>query len=398
MHLLTLESIRERAHLLLNNPKYLNHFDLHLEKLDEAADRIIQLIKRDYKTPQDIPPHSRKRHFEAGGIDRTSNVKDIVSLLDLFVVGVLLDAGAGSQWTYQSGAVYSRSEGLGVASYDMFMKGLCASDGSQKADAQGLLNLTPEKLAHAFQVSDKNPLVGVEGRTQLLQRLGQVCLDSKYFAPEKRPGSFYHFLINHPTTEHHKDGKHVVDVHVLWEVVMNGFSGVWPRTRTQLDGVFLGDVWPLEAFKRMQEDGLIEKGEQGKLMPFHKLSQWLTYSLMDALATANVHFKGAELMTGLAEYRNGGLFVDLDIIVPRQKIDKPLNVHDDLIVEWRSLTIALLDRTAVLVRERLQMTEQELPLAKVLEAGTWKLGRELAAAKRPSKGPPIEIVSDGTIF
>jgi hypothetical protein len=48
-------------------------------------------------------------------------------LIDLFLVSVLLDAGAGSAWAYQeqeSGQKFSRSEGLGVASIKMFTDGL----------------------------------------------------------------------------------------------------------------------------------------------------------------------------------------------------------------------------------------------------------------------------------
>ena len=70
-----------------------------------------------------------------------------------------------------------------------------------------------------------------------------------------------------------------------------------------------------------------------------------------------------------------------------------------MVVEWRALTVALLDKIGAGVREKLGMTIDELPLVKVLEAGTWKAGREIAATKRPaSKGPPIKIISDGTVF
>ena len=107
-------------------------------------------------------------------------------------------------------------------------------------------------------------------------------------------------------------------------------------------------------------------------------------------------------MTGLAEYRNGGLFVDYGVLELKQSASPEIprfQVWDQAVVEWRALTVALLDRVAVAVREKLGLTEAELPLIKVLEAGTWKAGREIAAVKRPgTKGPPIEIISDGTVF
>ena len=49
-------------------------------------------------------------------------------------------------------------------------------------------------------------------------------------------------------------------------------------------------------------------------------------------------------------------------------------------MEWRALTVALLDRLAPLVRERLGAAD--LPLASILEGGTWVAGRRLADARR----------------
>jgi hypothetical protein len=41
---------------------------------------------------------------------------------------------------------------------------------------------------------------------------------------------------------------------------------------------------------------------------------------------------------------------------------------------------------------------QDLPLAKVLQGGTWAAGRQIAADRRPQGRPPIQIISDGTVF
>jgi hypothetical protein len=71
---------------------------------------------------------------------------------------------------------------------------------------------------------------------------------------------------------------------------------------------------------------------------------------------------------------------------------------DEPIVEWRALTVALLDRIAQHVRLHLGLDAERLPLVKVLEAGTWFAGRRLAAERRPGGGPPISIESDGTVF
>jgi hypothetical protein len=136
------------------------------------------------------------------------------------------------------------------------------------------------------------------------------------------------------------------------------------------------------------------------VIPFHKLSQWLTYSLCEPLEQAGVAVTHLGGLTGLPEYRNGGLFVDAGVLVPRDPaaLTAVHAVDSDLVIEWRALTVALLDRVAAGVRARLALTEDALPLARVLEGGTWRAGREIAAEKRAGGTPPLRITSDGTVF
>ena len=87
-------------------------------------------------------------------------------------------------------------------------------------------------------------------------------------------------------------------------------------------------------------------------------------------------------LTGLPEYRNGGLFLDTGVLRLRDPAaaGRPHPVGSELVVEWRALTVALLDRIADLVRARLDVPVADFPLAKVLEGGTWATGRRLARA------------------
>jgi hypothetical protein len=105
-------------------------------------------------------------------------------------------------------------------------------------------------------------------------------------------------------------------------------------------------------------------------------------------------------LTGLPEYRNGGLFIDGGVIVPRSPsvLERTHKPEDEVIVEWRALTVVLLDELAVLVRQQLGRDEATLPLACVLEGGTWAAGRALAAELRPGGAPPLKVDSDGTVF
>jgi hypothetical protein len=136
------------------------------------------------------------------------------------------------------------------------------------------------------------------------------------------------------------------------------------------------------------------------IVPLHKLSQWLAYSLIEPLQQAGLAVSDIDGLTGLAEYRNGGLFVDAGVLVlrdPRQA-ERQHDVASELVVEWRALTVALLDRLAVTIREKLSMNADTLPLAKILEGGTWATGRLLARECRADASPPIKVLSDGTVF
>ena len=110
--------------------------------------------------------------------------------------------------------------------------------------------------------------------------------------------------------------------------------------------------------------------------------------------------EGVDELTGLAEYRNGGLFVDTGVL-------RPLNpaasrqvhpVDSDFVIEWRALTVLLLDRVADSVRAALGLDRAELPLARVLEGGTWRAGRAVALELRADGSPPFQLHTDGTVF
>jgi hypothetical protein len=135
-------------------------------------------------------------------------------------------------------------------------------------------------------------------------------------------------------------------------------------------------------------------------VPFHKLSQWLAYSLIEPLEAAGLVVTGLDELTALAEYRNGGLLIDLGVLRPKhERVLGEAHPGDaEIVVEWRALTVALIDRLAERVRSKLGLTPAQLPLAKVLEGGTWAAGRNIARELRPGGGSPLQIVSDGTLF
>ncbi|ETN36503.1 uncharacterized protein HMPREF1541_08781 [Cyphellophora europaea CBS 101466] len=428
-YLRSIQSVRERSRLVLMRAKSnsLNHFNVDMSKFQETADYVMSIIKRDYAGDYaNIPPHGRWQHFEVGGRPRVTqllqswpttidNQERTRRLIDLFLVSVLLDAGAGTSWSYkskESGRMYSRSEGLAVASLEMFKAGYFSSDKNQphQVDASGLKNVTVETLAKGMQVSDANPMSGLEGRAGLLIRLSSALQNPELFGTEGRPGNMIDYLMSHPTTQ--AASVPVVPLPTLWSVLMDGLTDIWPATRTKIGGVSLGDAWNCTT---MPTSPPAEAWEN--IVPFHKLTQWLCYSLMVPMTKLlNVHFAGAELMTGLPEYRNGGLLVDTGLltlkdadakkgletyqrVTPSNKAVEVVPMFepgDDVVVELRAVTVGFLDELLAAVNKGLGA---RLTLAQMLEAGTWKSGREIAQVSRPiTKGPPIGIISDGTVF
>lgn len=389
-------AIRERAQemLELGRAGQLLHFTVHPERLGACADYVLDVICESYPT-LDIPFHARWRHFIVGGIDRwqaldrVARFPDALSrgraAYDLAIVSVLLDAGAGPDWRYRdrlTGQEIGRSEGLALASLDMFVAGRFSSDPAQplQADATALKRLDAAALAEGFQAGPDNPLLALEGRAALLNRLGEE-LERQGMT---RPGDLFDRISQTAA------GVSVRASYILAEVLAT-FGGIWPA-RLTLAGIPLGDTWrhPLIA----------PAAKTAGLVPFHKLSQWLTYSLIEPLQWAGIAVLYIDDLTGLPEYRNGGLFLDLGVIALKDEADagRAHEVGSTLVVEWRALTVALLDELGALIRQRLGRTREELPLAKVLEGGTWAAGRRIAGEKRPGGGPPLTIVSDGTVF
>jgi hypothetical protein len=139
-------------------------------------------------------------------------------------------------------------------------------------------------------------------------------------------------------------------------------------------------------------------GATDQIVPFHKLSQWLTYSLLEPFESAGLTVERLDALTALPEYRNGGLLVDLGVVCLRRPIEAPQEVSSELAVEWRALTVTLLDKLLAPVRQHLGL-DATFALPHLLQGGTWSAGRKIARALRPPSGPsPIPLTTDGTVF
>lgn len=395
-------AIRERCQQLfdLACTDQLRYFRCELSVLSRVADYVIQVMRESYPDFA-IPFHSRWRHFDVGGRSRTCELEEKLAhqtplaraqaQFDLAIVSVLLDAGAGSAWQYVepvSGQIFQRSEGLAVASFHLFCQGRFSSNPESplQVDAIALQQLTELALADGFQVTSTNPLVGLQGRVELLQRLGATLQQhpNLFGTNNPRPGYLVNYLLR-------QSFQGQLEASTILRAVLEGLSDIWAE-RLTLAGVNLGDVWT--------HSSLAGSCFSDKLVPFHKLSQWLTYSLLEPLQALGLEITNLNQLTGLPEYRNGGLCLDLGILQVKDPIvlQQAHLPNSEIIVEWRALTVILLDQIAEAIREILGLTADALPLVKVLQGGTWTAGRRIAAELRPEGGPPIQIQSDGTVF
>ncbi|POM65874.1 hypothetical protein PHPALM_18347 [Phytophthora palmivora] len=251
-YLRSLPSIREGCHrvLALGQEDKLPHFSVVEAKIPALADYVINVIRQSYPSPNEanVPFHSRWRHFEAGNplrVDKMTSswtcdkLEKARRLLDLALVSVLLDAGAGPNWKYKEPETedfYSRSEGLGIASFHMFLDGTFSNDSKDphRVDARALSNLADDAIAKAFQVCEENPL-----------RLGKSIANYPEFFTgvdgSIRPGNMVDYLTKH------QNASGEVSITELWKVVLYGLQDIWPASRTQIDGQNMGDVWELSS-------------------------------------------------------------------------------------------------------------------------------------------------------
>ena len=375
------------------------YFALDESRLGAVAAYVADVTREAYPDLK-IPYHSRWRHFSAGGIDRWGELaarsdadafERARMAADLATVSVLLDAGAGDRWRYRdraSGLSFARSEGLAVASFDMFRAGAFSADPARpwRVDSVALANIDAATLARHFQVDAENPLVGLDARSALLRRLGKALAErADLFAREgARPGSLVDYCRNVA-----REGR--IPAARLLAALLDGLSSIWPSA-LMVGGRPIGDA--------SRHPAVRTDDDTDQIVPFHKLSQWLAYSLIEPLEAAGLAVERLHELTALAEYRNGGLLIDLGVVRPRAAID-PLLRHDvgsQLVVEWRALTVALMDPLVGLVRERLRLNPS-FTMPQLLQGGTWSAGRKIAHALRPPDGPsPITVAADGTVF
>ncbi len=402
--LMTPEAVRDRCGQLFKAAEVgeLKYFDLNLNALERTVFCVINEIKNNYPNGV-VPFHSRWRHFELNNTDLWATVVEkhrhltreevARARIDLAVISVLLDAGAGPKWKYYdttTGLNLGRSEGLALASLRLFESGILSADGLDdplKADAKSLESLKCEALATALQIKDENSLIGLPQRTKLLVKLGEALRQHPGvfgYGIDARPGNLFDHLKSKARNSN-------IPAREILLALLHNLGEIWPNGKWVGD-TCVGDIGYHSLIR--------QNNETDKMIPFHKLSQWMAYSLIEPLEGANLNITDLDALTGLAEYRNGGLFIDTGVLNLKDPdlITKSHALDSEIVVEWRALTIVLLDKIADLVRVESGKNKNTLPMASILQGGTWAAGRRLANEIRDNGEPPFIIDSDGTVF
>ncbi|CEP08811.1 hypothetical protein [Parasitella parasitica] len=428
-YLLSLRAVRERCFKVQEAAvkNKLQHFDIDESKMKDMVQLVVSLIKRDFEDPSKIPAHGCWRNFDAGnnlriqtlinswaslGIDPTEQTRRV---LDLFVIAVLLDIDSNQSYSFcetSTNKTLKKRQGMAVAILEMFMAGTFSSNPNQphQVDLKGLENLTIDNLLKGFKIDTASSLIGLEDRLDLLGHLVRALDRCKEYFPTEngqfpRPGNMMDYLLYHPKTIMTKKGP-LIPVETLWPVVLE-IGEIWTVEDTDSckGGTFeLGDVWRCTAL-----------GDEGQLVPFHKLSQWMVYSLIEPMEKLlGAVIEGTDQLTPLPDLANGGLLIDTGFITlknqdyergienyrknsllpgqPKVEVAPMFEMSDPVVVEWRALTTAYLDIVADRVRATLKLNKKALSLSQLIEGGTTSAGRELAEISRPNtQEPPIVI-------
>ncbi|KAG0745592.1 hypothetical protein G6F57_009175 [Rhizopus arrhizus] len=428
--LLGLNLIRERCYKVQEaaNRNRLQHFDIDLSKLDEMIQYVISVIKRDYDTPSDIPVYGRWRHFDVGGKPRLNqllqtwttlgldNLEQTRKLIDILVIACLMDMKPCQTWAYveqSTGRRFKKKDGIAIAILDLFLKGTFSSDPSQphRVDSEALMNLSFETLCDGLQFNETNTFEGIPERHELLVQLGHVLQNrTDYFGKNtiRRPGNLMDYLLDHKTTIKTKKGP-LISIETIWPVVQE-MGELWASEENIGGTKGLGDVWPCAALLNNNSPNSTDH-----LVPFHKLSQWIVYSIiepMEKLLGATI--EGTDLLTALPDYCNGGLLIDTGFLTlkpkdyergiknyhtnsllphqPKIEVAPMFEMSDPVVTEWRALTVAYLDVVVDRVRQTFRLPKKMLSLSQLIQGGTWSAGRELAEISRPNTHEPPLVI------
>lgn len=409
LELRTAAAIRSRCDAMLaatvtpGGATGIDHWTVRAESMPDVVRRVVEELG---PLQRDRPPPlgSRWRDFEVGGRDRW---RELVSNLagaspeeiararfDLALVSAVLDADAGDAWTYpeaETGTAIGRNEGVAVASFRAFQKGLFSSRAGDplRVDAAGLSKITAEGLEAAFPGAAEHPLHALPARAALLRHVGAALLQTSHLfgaGEAVRFGALYDVLARRAA----RGTLAARDVFAAVIEALDPALAASVGTPTTVDGAALSDVW-----RHAAAGGA---GPSEGLLPLHRNAQLLAYSLIEPLEEAGHTVADVGDLTALPDAWAGGLLIDGELLVPRLEgtVAVVHSASSEVVIEWRALTVSLLDRVAEAVRKELGVSAEALPVGHLLPA-IRAAGRAAAHDRRGADIPPIRVDGDGVL-
>jgi hypothetical protein len=319
--------------------------------------------------------------------------------------------------TQRPPATFTGAEGLSVAVFRAFLAGVFSSDPADplRVDALALKRLDAAALRAVFQSSPSNPLPGLEARAAVLTRLGEVLQEqAERLGGLARPARLIDTLTGA------EGGPCLTATQVLREV-LRVHAPAW-TSGSRVLGLPAGDVWSHlwagaatgTASAAADSGGAAAPAPSDRAtsgwVPFHLLGQWMTYSLAEPLGWAGLQVSGLEALTALPEIALGARLLDAGVIVLRdpQDLGKTYKPSSELVVEWRALTVTLMDELAALVRGLPERSAQREAAGRHHAGAAWMsdlpltLGLALLLGGLSGRGedaaPSLKVDSDGTLF
>ncbi len=279
----------------------LPNFRVDLGRLDDTAQLVIDTTRAAYPS-LDVPFHSRWRHFDIDGFDYWNELDQAMAwpspaekartAFDLAIVSVLLDAGAGPELAISLS---------GERRDDRPLRGPGARKPVMFRDCEFSMwpsyPLAGRRIgagrSHRGEARSRLPGVGRQSAARRRRAAPTCCGGSAAPWPRRRrfsaattrrapAGLFDHLAAL-------AENKRIAAPVILSELLTH-LGPIWP-SRLSLGGVALGDCWRHSALKTDDEtDGLV---------PLHKLSQWLAYSLIEPLQWAGIEVTDIDGLTGL---------------------------------------------------------------------------------------------------
>lgn len=401
----TTHAVRERCARLLAHARTRGSawFDVDEDAMRSSAREVATTIRHDFPR-LNVPVHSVWRLLGQDGIDRREQLEQPLqqltpaerthARLDFAVVAVLLSTAMGSASPYTEPATGRRLAGEAgrvVGTLHAFNAGLFSSDPQRpfQCDAHGLRGVVTDQLAGVLQVHPPEAQEALGRQAVLLRRLGELLSEQpEVFGEDGRPAGVFDVIVS--PYGHGIPHTADVDAHDILSQLLTTLPGLWPGAG-QLGGVALGDCW------RHGDAG--GDGPSREWVPLHATLQALALSLLEPFFWGGVQVRGIGGLTAIADRPLCDWMLETGVLRLRDErtASSDWTCGDAVVVEWRALSLALMEEMAPLMRDFLGCERSELPMGCILE-GVARAADRNRSGRHPARRSLLRVDSEPALF